>query len=203
MSKARLEAFSDGVFAIVVTILVLEIHVPDVHQNPELLSLKLLELSPKILSFFASFILVTVWWVAHHQFFHIIEKTNRGLLWLNSIFLMLLAFVPFPTALIGEYPSAQIAVTIYGMTGALAGASFVVMRWYACFKAKLVYPSVPRAKLIAGMRRGIQNPIFYTLGTLITFASLKAAIVLFILIPLYYFVPGSLERHIQKKSSPS
>src|SRR5215470_5821491 len=100
MSTARIEAFSDGVFAIVMTLLVLEIHVPHLGAGDvsEALSKSLLAMTPKFLSYLLSFSIVCIWWVAHHHFFDLLGRSDRGLLWFNSLFLMWLAFVPFPTA---------------------------------------------------------------------------------------------------------
>jgi uncharacterized membrane protein len=106
MPTARIEAFSDGVFAIIFTLLVLEIHVPQVQDkgNSASLELSLLAMTPKFLSYILSFLLVCIWWVAHNHLFHILKRSDRGLLWLNSLFLLRLAFIPFPTALMGDFP---------------------------------------------------------------------------------------------------
>ena len=104
MPTSRIEAFSDGVFAIIITLLVLEIHVPQVQDKNISAALEhsLLAMTPKFLSYILSFVLVCIWWVAHHHLFHILKRSDRGLLWLNSLFLLWLAFIPFPTALMGD-----------------------------------------------------------------------------------------------------
>src|SRR5262245_32814164 len=106
MPTARIETFSDGIFAIVVTLLVLEIRVltlvgPNVSAG---LRRSLLAMSPFFLSYALSFGIICIWWVAHHHFFASLTRSSRALLWLNSLFLFWLAFVPFPTALLGNYP---------------------------------------------------------------------------------------------------
>jgi uncharacterized membrane protein len=96
MSTGRIEAFSDGVFAIVMTLLVLEIHVPQV-KGPDISSAiraSLTAMAPKFLTYVLSFAIVCIWWVAHHHFFESIKKSDRGLLWFNSLFLLWLAFIP-------------------------------------------------------------------------------------------------------------
>jgi len=140
MPTSRIEAFSDGVFAIIITLLVLEIHVPQVQDKNISAALEhsLLAMTPKFLSYILSFVLVCIWWVAHHHLFHILKRSDRGLLWLNSLFLLWLAFIPFPTALMGDFPGARIAVMGYGTVTTLAGVSFCLMRYYAFYVSKLV-----------------------------------------------------------------
>jgi uncharacterized membrane protein len=125
----RLETFSDGVFAIVITLLVLELRVPEVHGSNELVQ-ALKDLLPKFISFIVSFVYITIYWINHHQLFHMIKNTNRGLFWLNSLFLMCLTFIPFPTALIGSYPMDPVAVIFYGLAMMATAVSFVLMKSY-------------------------------------------------------------------------
>jgi uncharacterized membrane protein len=127
MPTSRIEASSDGVFAIIITLLVLEIHVPQV-QGQDIsgaLEHSLLAMAPKFLSYILSFVIVCIWWVAHHHLFHILKRSDRGLLWLNSLFLLWLAFIPFPTALMGDFPGTRLAVMGYGTVTTLAGVSFL------------------------------------------------------------------------------
>src|SRR5882672_98188 len=133
ISTSRLETFSDGVFAIVITLLVLEIHVPLIahaHVDVELLP-SLLAMWPKYLSFATSFVIVGIFWIAHHQLFNLIHRVDRGFLWVNLVFLMCVSFVPFPTALMGEYVGTPIAVIPYGLTLFVAGLALNVVWWYA------------------------------------------------------------------------
>ena len=92
---------------------------------------------PKFFIYALSFAIICIWWVAHHHFFFVLNKSDRGLLWFNCLFLLCLAFIPFPTALMGDYPNQRIAVICYGGIMALSGLSFSWMRYYAFFVAKL------------------------------------------------------------------
>src|SRR5437867_6605973 len=112
----RIEAFSDGVFAIIVTLLVLELKVPalkDPHSVRELTH-ALIDLLPKFLSWLISFIIVCKFWLNHHHVLALARHADYALVWLNSIFLMGQAFIPFPTALLGEYPGNPLAVSFFG-----------------------------------------------------------------------------------------
>ncbi|MGY3802635.1 TMEM175 family protein [Pigmentibacter ruber] len=199
MSKARLEAFSDGVIAVIITVLVLEIHLPNNHVNPNDLTPVLLSLIPKGISYLISFITITVWWVSHHQLLHIIEKTDRGLLWLNSLFLLFLSFIPFPTSLIGEYPQEFSSILIYAATGVFTSISFTIMKWYCLFKSKLVYQTIPEEILLKSFKKGFISPLLYFSSIIIGYFYPIISFIIFAFIPCYYFIPGLLEKHIIKK----
>src|SRR5262245_64949041 len=98
MNKTRLEAFSDGVFAIVITLLIRNVHVPDGYT----LTLQSLRpLLPPLGTFVLSFIIVGVYWIAHHHMLHFVVEVNRRMLWLNLLLLLCVVFIPFPTSLLG------------------------------------------------------------------------------------------------------
>ena len=189
---ARLEAFSDGVFAIVITLLVLELHVPEVHSSQELLN-GLQSLLPKFVSFVVSFIYVTIYWINHHQLFHLIKKADRGIFWLNSLFLMCLTFIPFPTALIGSYPHDRVAVIFYGLAMMATAISFVLMKSYIFFSEGLIESGHAKPAvlyLIAG-------PLLYLIAVLLALININFAIAIYLLIPVIYFFAGGIEEQAQ------
>jgi len=111
MSKSRLEAFSDGVFAIVITLLVLELR-PG--ENGLQAREMIIQAFPKILAFALSFAIIGCYWVAHHRMLHYVKSVDRTLLWLNLALLMVVTFIPYPTALIGATHGAADALRLYG-----------------------------------------------------------------------------------------
>src|SRR6266571_5848164 len=113
----RLEAFSDGVFAIIVTLLVLELKVPALqdHGSVRELAQQLLALLPKFLSWLISFIIVCKFWLNHHHLLTFARHATYGMIWLNAILLMGQSFIPFPTAMMGEHPTNPLAVSIFGV----------------------------------------------------------------------------------------
>ena len=197
MPTSRIEAFSDGVFAIIVTLLVLEIHVPQLQGKDvsSALAHSLLAMAPKFLTYILSFVLVCIWWVAHHHLFHVLERSDRGLLWLNSLFLLWLAFIPFPTALMGDFPGERSAVMGYGTVYTLAAASFTFMRYYAFYLAKLVDESIDRRLLKSAMLKSVLNPVLHAIAVLLAFADTRLSIALYVILPLMFFIPGKLERY--------
>ena len=114
MEKSRLEAFSDGVFAIVITLLILDIRFPEVDYSQFAETLR--SVLPRILAYVLSFIIIGLYWVIHHNSMHAIKKTDRGFLWLNILFLLCVSFIPFPTSLVGRYPFEAGPIIIYGLT---------------------------------------------------------------------------------------
>lgn len=113
MNKTRLETFSDGVFAIVITLLILDIRIPEVDYAH--LGEALKTIAPRLLSYVMSFVVIGLYWIAHHNSFQLLAKTNRPFLWMNIFALLFISFIPFPTSLMGRYPFQTIPVMIYGL----------------------------------------------------------------------------------------
>jgi uncharacterized membrane protein len=118
LSRNRIEALTDGVFAVAMTLLVLDIKVPEL--EPPLataeLPLKLLALWPKFLSYLISFVILGIYWVGHHIQLSFIRRADRPLLWINILFLLWVALVPFSTALLSEYAKTRVAIAVCGAT---------------------------------------------------------------------------------------
>ena len=111
---ARVLALTDGVIAIIITLLVLEVHVPELTQGQSL-TVALEELRPSLTSFVISFIIAGMYWVAHRDIFALIRRTDRGLVWLNLLFLLPLSLLPFGASLLGRYDQEPVALRIYGL----------------------------------------------------------------------------------------
>ena len=128
----RIEAFSDGVFAIVVTLLVLELKVPTLGNPGSVSELghHLLDLLPKLLSWLISFIIVCKFWLNHHHVLGLARHANYSMVWLNSIFLMFQSFIPFPTAMMGEYATNPLAVSMFGVVMAFNTLLFIALHAY-------------------------------------------------------------------------
>jgi uncharacterized membrane protein len=190
----RIEAFSDGVFAIVVTLLVLELHVPplrDPHSASELAH-QLLELLPKLLSWLISFIIVCKFWLNHHYILGLARHANYAMVWLNSLFLMFQSFIPFPTALMGEYPTNPLAVSLFGVVMAVNTLWFVALHAY-------ILRNLMKPDLIGGQDphiiwKSFVGPVSYLLGSAAAWFSVDAAFLLYMLTPLFFIVPPDSRR---------
>jgi uncharacterized membrane protein len=134
----RTEAFSDGVIAVAITLLILDIHVPNVQTG---LLQALLNQWPTYLGYVTSFLVITIFWANHHNMFRHIQQVDYALLLINAFFLMCIAFIPFVTALLTKYitsPTEQhTAAIVYGATLLLNGILFNSIWWYAVWKRRL------------------------------------------------------------------
>lgn len=160
----RVEAFSDGVFAIVVTLLVLDLRLPTPPPDAAHLWEALYHLMPTFLAWAISFAFVMVIWVNHHYLFSQLRRVDKGLLWLNGLLLFALSFVPFPTSLAGQYFLAAPGLLLLSAAMFVVSVSFSAMRWYAGFAADLVDERVPHAERLSGLRRSFVGPIAYLLA---------------------------------------
>jgi len=136
----RLEALTDGVFAIVMTLLILELSIPEI-AHPSLqaeLPRRLLELWPKLYSYVLSFLVLGILWTLHHRSFHYIKRSDIALVWLNIVFLMFVALLPFSTSLLGNYVTEQLSIVIYAINISLAVAMRLIIWTYATGKYRLV-----------------------------------------------------------------
>lgn len=187
---ARVEAFSDGVLAIVITLLVLELHVPQVRGGETALWRALGTLLPIIGAWVVNFLFVLVFWVAHHYFFAQLAKVDRGLLWLNGLFLLCICFTPFPAALEAAYPGSRPAAFLLSSAMFLSACSFALMRGYSVFSGHLMKPHVPLRIARQAMRRSLIGPVLYGIGVVAAFFLPRVSLVVQVLVPVIYFLPG-------------
>jgi uncharacterized membrane protein len=185
----RIEAFSDGVFAIVVTLLVLELKVPTLKDHASVSELvhQLVELLPKFLSWLISFIIVCKFWLNHHHLLGMARHANYAMVWLNSIFLMGQSFIPFPTALMGEYPDNRLAVSFFGIVFALNTLLFIALHAYIV--RNLIRPELAAQQDPHGLRKAMIGPASYLVGAAAAWVSVHAAFVVYALTPLFYITP--------------
>jgi uncharacterized membrane protein len=189
----RLEAFSDGVFAIIVTLLVLELQVPELknHESAKELAKALWALFPKFFSWLISFIIVCKFWLNHHHVLGLARYANYGLVWLNSIFLLCQSFVPFPTALMGEYPNNPLAVSFLGCVMAFNTLVFITMQAYIV--RNLIRPEVAATQDPHFFRKGLIGPLSYLIGAGGAWISVYIGFVMYVITPLFYLVPPSTD----------
>lgn len=146
MSKGRLEALTDGIFAIAMTLLVLELKVPDLPKtvsSSELLH-RLGESAPAFLSFLVSFLYCGLLWILHHLAMHFIRHIQIALVWLNLLFLMSISVLPFSCALLGHYFRNPAAQEIY-FWNLFVSAFFLFLSWTFAKRRKLIIEDDPRA----------------------------------------------------------
>jgi uncharacterized membrane protein len=178
MDRDRLVNLSDGVFAIAITPLVLDIRVPAISENlvSSQLPGALLSLWPKYLGYMLSFVGISEFWLIHHSIFRPIRSYDRILLYLNFLFLMVVAFVPFPTSLLGEYGDHQLPVAIYAATPAVGRLLLTAIHWYSTRNDRLLDEPQDLATVRFFLIRGLTIPTIFLLSIVIAFFSVSVAI---------------------------
>jgi uncharacterized membrane protein len=185
LSFERVVFFSDAVFAIVITLLVLEIKPPHLEAHDEhALKFALLALLPKVIGFLVSFLIIGVMWIEHHRVFRYIRDYDFGLLWRNLLMLLCVSFVPFPTALFSEYYWSQTAFVLYTLSFGLVGLTKLWVWQYAIGKGNLVGPEFDRFDLKRISRRSLAVPLACAVAILLSFINIRLAPSGFVLIPL-------------------
>jgi len=180
----RILALSDGVFAIAITLLILEISVPATTGDAGLTK-ALLQLWPQYLAYVLSFLVIARFWVTHHVAFRLIGGYDAALVWLNLLLLMFVAFLPFPTAVLGEHNGSPAATVLYAAAVVLAGTASAAYWWYASGRGRLLRPDVGHARIRAIRARGLASPVFFALTLPIAaFVPYAAEALWFLVFPL-------------------
>lgn len=187
MSKNRLEAFSDGVLAIIITIMVLELKVPH-GIGAEALR----ELRPIFLSYVLSFIYIGIYWSNHHHLLHTVAQVRGGILWANLHLLFWLSLVPFLTTWLGEHPLAPLPVILYGVVLLMAGSAYwilqqVILRHHG--------PDSVLASALGRDWKGNLSPVLYLLAIFLAFRWPWASEAIYLLVALMWLVP---DRRIER-----
>ena len=195
----RIEAFSDGVFAIAITLLIIEIGVPHVGGG-ESLATALGDLWPSYGAYVLSFVMIGIYWANHHSFFRLFVRTDHYFLMLNVLFLMAIAFLPFPTAVLGEYldDSAQrdIAVRLYAFGLLLPAAGWLLVWLYANARGLVDERLAPDYIRFLTAQYLLSNAL-YAGALLLSFLSAWIALTIVVGLTLLYLLPPRRPRFIQ------
>lgn len=201
MNKGRIEAFSDGIFAVAMTLLVLDIKIPIIAggvgdaQVAQIFA----QIWPDVLLYMASFFVLSVLWTNHHFIFHAFAKeVNRQLNLLNMIYLMFVVLVPFSVQLISTYASSKIAVILYGLNIFIIVFFSTAMTRYVRRNKELLNPSLSQRTIHQAQFRSMISLLFYPLGILCSFLWLPASFFFYTFPVVFNIIPGTLnflERH--------
>ena len=189
----RLETFADGVIAIAITLLILEVKVPE-PDTTRSLAHALVHQWPSYAGYAVSFLTIGVIWVNHHHMFKLIERTNHGFLMLNVVFLMAIAFLPWPTALVAAYlrePDGRGAATVaYGATMLAIAVMFNLVWRYAVARG-LLRPGLDRDGLSRAGRNYLVGPAVYGVATLLALWNPFVSLGIFAALAVYWLLPGT------------
>ena len=200
----RLIFFSDAIFAIVMTLLILEIRAPD-NVPPDVAATEVPNLVwalwPKFFSYVLSFLVIGTYWIAHHQTFRYVRSYNRTLLWLNLVFLLSISFIPFPTDLLGEYGELRFSVIFYAASLGMARLLLAVVWWYI-----VAGPIRTGDELDPGMARyhffrSLAIPALFFLSIGISLVSVNAAVASWLLLFVADVVMWRLQRRRVRSST--
>ena len=200
LTKARIEALTDGIFATVMTVLVLGLKLPNSNLSESNLEAEIMGLSPNILAYAFSFVVLGVYWIGHHNQFHYIKSTDRVFLWVNILFLLTIGFVPFSTSLLGVYPFSPTAVRVYGANLAATGLALYAVWWYATSEHRLVEKDLDPHIVSLAKRRTIIGPVVSLLGIGFSFLDTRISLVLYLLLIPFFIRPSHIDTHFRRRS---
>ncbi|MEZ4907120.1 MAG: TMEM175 family protein [Saprospiraceae bacterium] len=190
MKKGRLEAFSDGVLAIIITIMVLELHVPEEHTLKALLA----EM-PLFISYTLSFMYVGIFWNNHHHLFMITEKVNGKILWYNLLLLFFISFIPFVTAWLDFNNLESISVALYGIVITLASFAFYLLKMEIL---KIHSEESLVRKSVSGNTKEFIGFALFILGIALSFVQPYIGISAYLIVALSWFIPEKRIENIIK-----
>jgi uncharacterized membrane protein len=194
LPKTRIEAFSDGVFAIVITLMAFDIKLSPSASD---LMQALHSLWPKLNGYVLSFALVGMYWVAHHQMFQAFRRINRQLMWLNLLVLLLVTFLPFTTSLLGMSNVSQVAVMIYGGNLAAISSLLFAMWYYATRVADLADPKLSLEARREVDHRILSMPLLALTSIAMSFYNVHYSLLVYYAIIVRFLLVGRMDRHLE------
>lgn len=193
MNKTRLEAFSDGVLAIIITIMILEIKVPEGHEFADLKPL-----IPKFLSYILSFIYVGIYWNNHHYLIHGMTKINGKILWANLHLLFWLSLIPVATGWMGEHNFAKASMTLYGVVLFLSSVAYFILQRIIIVNEG---ENSVLAKAIGRDLKGYTSSVLYVLGIIFSFYNEWISGAAYLAVALLWLIPDKrIERVFASKN---
>jgi uncharacterized membrane protein len=186
----RIEAFSDGVIAIIITVMIFDLKLMEVPTDKTVWS-ELWKLLPKFLSYALSFLMLAIMWVNHHQLFHQIKYTDRRLLWYSIHLLFWMSAVPFGTTFIGASPMLWQASFFYGIIFFMTALSFTLLRGYV-IKKDLLHENISKQAHIKIRNKNRIALLIYLSAAILSMISIYLSFALFLVVPAMYFIPENI-----------
>jgi uncharacterized membrane protein len=189
----RLMALTDGVFAIVITLLVLEIHVPELSSGQGLTE-ALQEVRPSFIAFLISFLVVGIAWTAHRDLFAHVRLTDRNLVWLNLLYMLPLSLLPFGAALMSRYDREPVALSLYGLLLLSIALTRLIVWLYATNRPHLMFEAIDRRTRRVGILIVVIPAALWLLAIVIADSAPTASLAIYAGVPLIYFLSLILSR---------
>ena len=191
MTTHRIEALTDGIFAIAMTLLVLTLDLPKVGKELTQVGLYNLLIAQidKFFNYALSFILLSIFWIKHHQQFYFIKRTDQGYLWINIFILMFVALMPFSTSLVGDYSNDWMAELFFSSNMFVLGMFFYWGWVYATKGHRLVDHNLDQQRIALGKKRGAIIPLVSLLAMVLSLIKPQLCSYVYILIPIILSFP--------------
>ena len=196
---SRMLRLSDGVFAIIMTLLVLSIRVPKLSEGTSLAA-AVRELRPSLTTFVISFILAGMYWVHHRDLFGLIRLTNRGLVWLNIVFLLALCLLPLGSELLSRYNRQSTALQIYGLIVFGTEVMQVAIWLYATSHPHLLWQQLDHRQRWAGLALTVIPALIFLLAVLISATAPGVSLAIYGIVPVGYFIGVTVLRGTQRRN---
>jgi uncharacterized membrane protein len=199
LGKNRIEALADGIFAIAMTLLVLDFRLPALPDNATntVVGSALLHLWPKLVSYMIAFLSLGVFWVGHHNMYHGVRRADRTLLWLNIFFFMLVSFVPFSTSLLSAYPRTIVGLLVFGVNLSLIGWVLFFQWLYVCSRQGMIadFHTMRARRLIRD--RFLAYPVISCVTSIVSIHNLPISLSVHCLLLPLYMIPGKFNAQEQ------
>jgi uncharacterized membrane protein len=191
MERDRLAAFSDGVIAIIITVMVLELKAP---HDTDLGALK--ETIPAVLTYVLSFVYVAIYWNNHHHLFHLVRRVNGTMLWANLHLLFWLSLIPFATSWLGEHHASAIPTAVYGVALLMPAIAWFILQT-VIIRAQGADSALAQA--LGHDLKGKISPLFYLGGIVLAFVDTRISDAFYVLVALMWLVPDRrIERAVRR-----
>jgi uncharacterized membrane protein len=184
----RIMFFSDAVMAIAITLLAIDLKVPEIAASAAAAELprSLSELGPRFLSFLISFFVIGIYWMSHHRYFRFIKRYDGGLIVLNLLFLLFIVLMPFVASLFGQYYYLPLGMSVYAAAVAATGLSMGALWWYASYRYRLVDEHLDK-QFIRARSLAMAVPLLFLVSIPFAFFSRTLAIAIWCMLPLVSF----------------
>lgn len=201
LTPRRLEALQDGVFAIVMTLLVFDMKVPEGALGAGIHGY-LASMFPLVVTYVVTFMNLGIYWVGQVLQMHSIERSDRAFMWIQILFLLFISMLPFSSSLLGRYPDEQISSILYGCNMIGVG---IVSFWGWCYAARhhrLTSHSVTSEFSRSVKRRILVAPVAALIAILLSYFTMRLSILCYLLVLPYYIIPGRIDRVWRQTAVP-
>jgi len=202
ISTNRVESFSDGVISIIITIMVFDIKFSHVISKDNLTELvvtkQLVNLVPKLMAYVFSFLIIGIVWLNHHHLYHLLQKVDEKLLWLNLHLLFWLSLIPFPTSMLGGNPFLPASTAIYGSVLFMTTFAFSILRGYAIKHDMMHKDDIQVRREIEKLNKRVRIKNYigmaaYIISIPMAYVSVYISFVCFTVMPILFFIPDGID----------